>query len=119
MTPLVAILVVLHLLGMALLVGTFFAQMRSKDRFATEVMLAGAILQLVSGAALAFLSISGGAGDHVKLAVHGVIGLVVLAATIVAQVQKGRRGRIKPWFHTAGGLALVNLLIAVLWRTYA
>lgn len=120
MTPLVAILVAFHLIGMALIVGTFFAQMRSKDRFATEVMLAGAIIQIVSGGLLAWLSISNGGGsDHVKLAVHGVIGLVILAATIVAQVQKAKHGRIRPWFHTAGGLAVVNLLIAVFWRQYA
>jgi uncharacterized membrane protein len=119
MTPLVAILVAFHLIGMALVVGTFFAQMRSKDRFSTEVMLAGAIIQVLSGGLLAWLSISGGTGDHIKLAVHGTLGVVILVAAIIAQMRKRGHGRIQPWFHTAGGLGVINLLIAVFWRQYS
>jgi len=119
MTPFIAILVAFHLIGMALIVGTFFAQLRSRDRFATEVMLVGAIIQIISGGLLAWQSFANGGGDHVKLAVHGVIGLVILGSTIAAQVQKAKHGRIRPWFHTAGGLAVVNLLIAVFWRQYS
>ena len=120
MTPLFAIIIAFHLIGMALIVGTFFAQMRSKDRFATEVMLVGAIIQVVSGGLLVWLALAaGGSPDHVKLAFKGVIAIVVLVAAIMAQVQKKKHGRIRPWFHTAGGLALINLLIAVFWRQYA
>src|SRR5690606_15390734 len=116
MTPFVTILLAFHLIGMALIVGTFFAQMRSKDRFATEVVLTGAIIQVISGALLAWMAISGGEVDHVKIAFKGVIALVVLGAAIAAQVAKKKHGRIRPWFHTAGGLAVVNLLIAVFWH---
>ena len=119
MTPLLAILVACHLIGMALIVGTFFAQMRSKDRFSTEIMLTGAIIQVISGGLLAWMAIAGGDVDHVKLAFKGVIALVVLGAAIAAQVQKAKHGRIRPWFHTAGGLALINLLIAVFWRQHS
>lgn len=120
MSVLGAILIGLHLFGMALVIGAFFANMRAKDRFPTAIVLVGAIIQVVSGALLAWLSISGGRDtDHVKLAVHGVIGLAVLVSAIAAQLAKSRHGRIKPWFHSAGGLAFVNLLVAVFWRQYS
>lgn len=119
MTPLVAILVACHLIGMALIVGTFFAQMRSKDRFATVVVLVGAIIQIVSGGLLAWMSIADGRGDHIKYAVHGAIGIVILVAAIGGQVAKSKHRRIQPWFHLAGGLGVINLLIAVFWRQYA
>lgn len=120
MSPLVAITLALHLIGMALVVGTFFAQMRSNDRFSTGIVLIGAVLQLVSGGVLLAVSMAGGREiDHLKIGVHMLIGVVVLAAAIGAQIAKSKGRRIKPWFHTAGGLGFVNLLIAVLWQNYS
>ncbi len=104
---------------MALIVGTFFAQMRSKERFSTGLVLIGAITQLVTGVALIGLLHGNDNFDWAKYLTHGAIGLVILGAAIGAVVAKAKHARIQPWFHTAGGLALVNLLIAVLWRSYS
>lgn len=111
------ILLAAHVLGLAAIVGAFFVQMRAKDGFATGVVLAGAITQLVTGLALVGVRQAGDMGvDNVKIAVKLVIAVIVLAAAIVAHVQRRRGGKVKPAFHTAGGLAIVNVLVAVLWQ---
>lgn len=111
------ILLALHILGLAAIVGTFFVQMRQKEGFATGVVLAGAITQVVTGLALVGVH---QAADHdvnnVKIAVKLGIALIVLVAAIIARVQSSRGGKVKPAFHTAGGLAIVNVLVAVLWQ---
>jgi hypothetical protein len=105
-----------HFLGLAAIVGAFFVQMRAKDGFATGVVLAGAITQIVTGLALVGVrQASDLEVDNVKIAVKLGIAVVVLVAAIVAHVQKRRGGKVKPAFHTAGGLAIVNVLVAVLW----
>jgi len=119
MSVAIAIFVALHLLGMAAIIGTFFVQMRAKTGFATPTLLAGAITQLVSGIVLIGLVHGSPGFDWAKYITHGVIGIVVLAAAIGAAIADGRHKRVGPFFHTAGGLALVNLLIAVLWRNYS
>lgn len=106
-----------HILGLAAIVGAFFVQLRANDGFATGVVLAGAITQVVTGLALVGVRQAGDLGvDNVKIAVKLVIAVVVLVAAIVAQVQSRRGGKVKPAFHTAGGLAIVNVLVAVLWQ---
>lgn len=106
-----------HILGLAAIVGAFFVQLRAKDGFATGVVLAGAITQLVTGLALVGVrQASDLPVNNVKIAVKLGIAVVVLVAAIVAHVQRRRGGRVKPAFHTAGGLAVVNVLVAVLWQ---
>jgi len=113
------IFVAIHLLGMATIVGTFIVQMRAKTGFRTGLVLGGAITQLVSGAVLFGLAPQlSQSFDYAKYTTHAVIGLVILIAAIVALIVQRRGGRVQPWFHTAGGLAVVNVLIAILWRQY-
>jgi hypothetical protein len=110
------VVLAVHFLGLAAIVGAFFVQLRAKDGFATGVVLAGAITQVVTGLALVGLrQASDLAVDNTKIAVKLGIAVVVLVAAIVAHVQKRRGGKVKPAFHTAGGLAVVNVLVAVLW----
>jgi hypothetical protein len=111
------LLLAVHILGLAAIVGTFFVQMRAKDGFATGVVLAGAITQLVTGLALVGVRQADDlAVNNVKIAVKLGIAVVVLVAAIVAHVQRRRGGKVRPAFHTAGGLAVVNVLVAVLWQ---
>jgi hypothetical protein len=110
------IILAAHFLGLAAIVGAFFVQMRAKDGFATGVVLTGAITQVVTGLALVGVrQASDLEVDNVKIAVKLGIAVVVLVAAIVAHVQRRRGGKVKPAFHTAGGLAIVNVLVAVLW----
>jgi len=105
-----------HFLGLAAIVGAFFVQMRAKDGFATGVVLAGAITQLVTGLALVGVRQASDLDvNNIKIAVKLGIAVIVLIAAIVAHVQSRRGGKVRPAFHTAGGLAIVNVLVAVLW----
>lgn len=112
-----SILLASHLVGMALIVGIFLVQMRKDSGFSVTPVLVGAIVQLVSGLALVGVA---EAGDHdlnyAKIATKLIIALAVLVAAILAYRANKKGGRVKPFFHAAGGLALINLLIAVFWR---
>lgn len=106
-----------HILGLAAIVGTFFVQMRARENFATGVMLAGAITQVVTGFALVGVREAADLGvNNIKIAVKLGIALVVLVAAIIAHVKRRKGGNVRPAFHTAGGLAVVNILVAVLWQ---
>ena len=111
-----SVVLVLHFLGLAAIIGSFFVQLRRKKDFSLTATLAGAITQVVTGAALVGLVES---ADHdlnmVKITVKLVIALIVLGAAIAAVVVQRKGGRVQPFFHAAGGLAVVNVLVAVLW----
>lgn len=111
------VLLAAHILGLAAIVGTFFVQMRAKNGFATGVVLAGAIVQVVTGNALVGVGVAlGGDLNHIKIAVKMALAVIVLVAAIIAHVKNRKGGKVKPFFHAAGGLAVVNVLVAVLWQ---
>jgi len=118
MDILIAVLFAAHLLGMAAIVGSFFVQMRRKTDFVLTPLLVGAITQVVTG--LALVGIFEATGDdplnYAKIGVKAVIALIVLGAAIAAVVVAKKGGRVQRFFHAAGGLAIVNLLVAVFWR---
>jgi hypothetical protein len=106
-----------HILGLAAIIGTFFVQMRANDGFATGVVLAGAITQVVTGLALVGVREAADLGvDNIKIAVKAGIAIIVLVAAIIAHVKQRKGGKAKGAFHAAGGLAVVNVLVAVLWQ---
>ena len=111
-------LVALHLLGMAAIVGSFFVQMRRKSDFVLGPLLVGAITQVVTGLALVGVAEAGDADplNCAKIAVKASIATIVLVAAICAVVTQRKGGRVQPWFHAAGGLGVVNVLVAVLWQ---
>lgn len=111
------LLLATHILGLSAIVGTFFVQMRAKEGYATRVVLIGAVVQVVSGLALVGVREASDLGvNNIKIAVKLVIAVAVLVAAILGHVAARRGRRVGPFFHTAGGLAVVNVLIAVLWQ---
>lgn len=133
-----SLLVATHLIGASLLIGTFFVQLRAKAGFNFTILLIGASLQLVSGIALYGLAMAGdGEPNHMKLGIKGLIAVVVFVAALIgflrqAAIRKQKTGlqaggavsvgnlelerKLLPFFHSAGALALINLLIAVFWK---
>lgn len=107
------LVVLTHLVGMAALVGGYLVVARNPRWNATIVW--GARLQLLTGLVIvAMLEMVDGLGEpnHMKVGVKLLISIAVLA---VAETSK-RRHPVKPALvHTAGGLALLNTAIAVLW----
>lgn len=106
-----------HILGLALIIGSFFVQLRRKGDFALMPTLIGAITQVITGLGLVGLAeASDGDIVYAKIAVKLVIALIVLGAAIAAVVVQRKGGRTQPFFHAAGGLAIVNVVVAVFWH---
>ncbi len=107
------LLVVLHLLGMAAVVGGWLTVVRS-PRLVTG-MVHGALLQVVTGVLLVGLAqgVLDRELDNGKITVKLV---VALAVAVLAFVNRKKRNADPGVVHAVGGLALLNVLVAVLWE---
>ncbi|MGG7307793.1 hypothetical protein ACQXVK_11430 [Curtobacterium sp. AB451] len=124
MSALFNILLILHFLGLAAVIGAFLVQVRRKGGFQTAWPITGLIVQLVTGLGMMGIidATQDGGANHAKLGVKLVIAAVALVLAFVARARQKRAdaGAAKakaalPFFHSAGALAIVNVLIAVLW----
>jgi len=111
------ILVALHLLGMAAVVGGWIAVRTGRTVIAP--ILWGARAQLVTGLALVGVAEALKDEEHhvnnAKIAVKLVVALVVLAAAEIGAA-RGRKGRdTGSLLDVAGGAAVVNVLVAAIW----
>ena len=115
-----------HFLGLAMVIGPFLLQMRSRSGYAFNWVLAGTIVQLVSGLLLVGLAEMRLAEnpdmslDHIKIAVKSGLALIAFLAALLGYLRQrkgvaGNERKLMPFFHTAGGLAVVALFVAVLW----
>ena len=111
-------LVVVHLAGMAVLVGTFFVNMKRKSDFPFTAMMWAAIVQLTTGTLLVGLSYAlDDAPDNTKISVKALLATGALIAAIIGRKRQAKgESKLQPFFHTAGGFAVINLVIAVLWN---
>jgi len=114
MEPLRLVLLYLHLIGFALLLGGAAAQYLTGIIRINAAMLWGAATQVVTGLALA-APLRGDDPEPApaKLAVKAVIGLAIFAMVFFSRrrevVNKGH-------FLATVGLTLVNAAVAVFWR---
>lgn len=111
------IFVVLHLLGMAAIVGGWLAARSGSSTLAPLVW--GARAQLVTGLLLVGLhEMSKDPGEslnHTKVAVKLLVAIAVAACAEIA-AGRARKGQGKPELvDAAAGLTVLNVLIAVLW----
>ena len=115
------ILVVLHFLGLASLIGGFLVQIKTTPRVINNAMFHGALTQLVTGILLVGLSYplnksdpaDYGLPDNAKITVKLLVLLVILGLIVA--------NRKKPSITTGiwaaiGGLAILNVVIAVFWH---
>lgn len=113
MEALHSVLVVAHLVGMAAVVGGYLTCLRA-PRFPSALVW-GARAQIVTGIVLVGLLESGALDDEPNRPKVAVKLAVAIVLTGVAEATK-RRDPLPTWaFHLVGGLALVNVLVAVLW----
>ena len=106
------ILLITHFVGLAAIIGGYIIQLPRKGSINFASMLTGSIVQLVSGIGLiAARKLEGLDVIDAKMFVKLGITLVVLAAVLIGRRSKKQR----PWFHAAGGLAIANVAVAVLW----
>ncbi|HSK26782.1 MAG TPA: hypothetical protein VK894_07725 [Jiangellales bacterium] len=111
------LLVVLHFLGLASLIGGWLVQMRARgERLVNPAMVHGAITQVATGVLLVGLAESvdslGKDVDNAKIGVKLVVALVVLGLAWV-----NRRKPVVPdgLYFIIGGLAVLNVVVAVFW----
>ena len=109
------LLIVLHLVGWAIVLGGTLVNLRT-PKIATGV-LHGILTALVTGLALAGIASAGLAGhapDPAKLAVKLVVALVVTALVVLGV---RRPARVTTGYLAAiAGLTVVNVAVAVLWH---
>ena len=115
MTFVYNLIVVLHFIGLASVVGGFLVQMRSADKGVNPAMLHGALTQLVTGLLMVGLVEMAAVDETLDMAKISVKLVITLVITVLAFV-----GRKKPLpqvglWGAIGGLAIANILIAVLW----
>lgn len=106
----------LHFLGLTALVGVFLVQLRQRSGFNTKLLMTGAIAQVLTGLVLVGLREAEDLPvNNIKVGVKLLIALIAAVAAIVAHRRQRKDATVMPLFHTAGGLGVVNILIAVLW----
>lgn len=113
--------VVTHMLGLAALVGGYLvAVTRSTEGLAPNtVMVWGARVQLLTG--LILVGLAEGALDYeVNQTKIGVKLVVAIAVAALTEIAAARARKDKPvaagMVHAAGALAIVNVLVASLWK---
>jgi cytochrome bd-type quinol oxidase subunit 2 len=115
------VLVVLHFIGLASLIGGFLVQIKTTPRVVNNAMLHGALTQLVTGVLLVGLRYPLNASDPVewskpdnaKIGVKLVVLLVILALILANRKKDQITNAV---WGLIGGLAILNVIIAVFWH---
>ncbi len=107
------ILLYVHLIGFALLLGGAIAQYISGKLRINAAMLWGAVIQLLTGTGLAAPLRDGDEPDPAKLVVKFLIALAIFVMVFFSRKRdEVNRGH----FLAIVGLTLVNAAVAVFWR---
>jgi hypothetical protein len=114
-------LVVLHLVGMAALLGGFLVQIKALKAKTAEIlpaMIHGAWTAFITGILLVGvreweIALGGGYDlDHSKIAIKSVVALSVLILVLLKRKQKPVSGSV---LGAIGGLSFLNVVLAVFW----
>ncbi|MHB1613640.1 MAG: hypothetical protein ACYCXA_06125 [Actinomycetes bacterium] len=115
------VLLFLHFIGLASLLGGFLVQMSTATRVVNNAMIHGALTQLITGIAMVGVLAAQHASDVARYAAvddtkYGVKLLVVLVILGLVLAQR-RKTSVPPGaFFAIGGLTVVNIAVAVFWR---
>jgi Flp pilus assembly protein protease CpaA len=110
------VLVVLHFLGLASLIGGFLVQIKTTPRVINNAMLHGALTQLVTGVLLVGLRYSDSAQwakpDNAKISVKLVVLLIILGLILANRKKDQITNAV---WGLIGGLSILNVVVAVFW----
>lgn len=121
------ITLILHFIGLAMIIGPFIVQMRAHSGYSFGWVFTGSIIQMVTGLVLTGLAEMRLADDpdmsvnHAKIAVKSVIALVIFIVALIGYVKSRKltpsdnERKLLPLLHSAGALAVVNVIVAVVW----
>jgi hypothetical protein len=108
------VLVLVHLIGFAALLGGVLAQSRDVEPEINVPMLYGAVIELVSGVALWVLAGSG--PEPVNVAQLIVKTLVTVFVTVVVVLNRKYASSPRGLAVLIGGLTVLNAALAVFWQ---
>jgi hypothetical protein len=110
------LILVLHFVGLASLLGGFIVQMKSTDKGVNPAMWHGALTQLVTGVLLTGIAESDSLDDEpLDMAKISVKLLIALVITVLAFIGRKKQPPQVPLWGIIGALTVVNVVIAVFW----
>lgn len=115
MDVLIHIIVFLHILFVATVVGGWIAHF--KNPTVTSYQYLGAWGAFISGLLIVGLrEMTDGDLNHIKIGFKAVIALIVLVAAVIGR-SKAKKDEVVPTglAHAVGGMALLNMAIASIW----
>ena len=106
------VLVFAHLLGMAAVVGGYFAGLKASPKRLTAGITHGTLLQFLTGVLLVGLAqaMDGGPVDHTKFGIKIAVTAVIL---LLAWPRRKDVSIATNTYHAIGVLALLNVAVAV------
>lgn len=110
------LVLVLHFIGLAMILGGFFSQIGAKPPLITHWVRDGGILQVLTGFALVGIApnLEGGEPfDNTAVMVKLVVAVIITALALLGMRQEPEKQ--KPYWAAAGVLAIANILVAVFW----
>jgi hypothetical protein len=110
------LVVILHFIGLASLVGGFIVQMKSPDKGVNAAMFHGALTQLVTGVIMVGLVESGTVDGEIDTTKIGVKLAVVLVVTVLAFIGRKKSPPQVAFWGIIGALSIFNIFISVLWN---
>lgn len=117
MNVLFNIIVVLHFVGLAMLLGAFLLQLTSKEKSVTRWMFDGAMTQLLTGLIMVGMLESGALGEEEKAEVNttkiAIKLVIVVVIAILAAVGRRKQPPQTALWLIIGLLTLANVVIAV------
>lgn len=111
------LLLFIHVLGAAAIVGVWFANFRRPG--VSPWQFHGAWVQLLTGLLLVGVIEMGDLAEvnNIKIAVKLVIALVVFVAALIGYRKQKKGEPVSTGLaHAVGGMALVNIAVATLWH---
>lgn len=112
MSFLLNLILVLHFLGLASLIGGFLVQIKTKPRSVNTAMAHGILLQLITGILLVGMgyAVYGSGPNNIKIAIKLLVAIVV---AIVIFANRKKPAISDGTWATIGGLSILNVFIAV------
>ncbi len=109
------LVVILHFIGLASLVGGFIVQMSSPDKGVNAAMFHGALTQLITGLIMVGMVEGGAVEDELNMTKISVKLAVVLVVTVLAFIGRKKTPPQVALWGAIGALSIANIFIAVLW----
>lgn len=109
------VLVFLHFVGLALLLGAFLVQIRNPEKTVNRWMFDGALTQLITGVLMVGLAESKVVDEELNMTKIGIKLVVVLIITVLAFIGRKKTPPQVGLWAAVGALTLLNVAIAVFW----